>query len=288
MDLSAGISLVTAIICSAAMAIALRFFQTDETNRYGMILGNYLTCTLTGFFFLKDPGILMHAHSVTVICGLIGGVLFVASLVCMQSSIRTNGAILTAAFSRLGLLVPLALSLIFFHEQPGILQIIGLIIVFLAIWVLNSIRPAESASQKADPLFLIIVLLASGASDAMAKIFETAGSRAEDAVYIFIVFLSAAFLTCFLLYAETKRSGKKAALRDFAAGTAVGIPNYFSSALLLKALSGIPAFIAYPVFSTGAILLVTFVSVLFLKERIGRRQILALAMILTALILLNL
>ena len=38
---------------------------------------------------------------------VIGGFLFVAGLVLMQTSVAANGAALTAAFSKLGLIVPL-------------------------------------------------------------------------------------------------------------------------------------------------------------------------------------
>ena len=49
-----------------------------------------------------------------------------------------------------------------------------------------------------------------------------------------------------------------------------------------------PAVIAYPTFSVGTILTVTLAGFLLFKERLSRRQWIALAIILCALALLNL
>ena len=95
-------------------------------------------------------------------------------------------------------------------------------------------------------------------------------------------------LTLFLLVREGIRTNKKTSLKDLAAGILVGIPNYFSSVLLLKALDGIPAFIVYPVFSSGTIVIVTLVSLLLFGEYLNKRQLTGLLMILVSIVLLNL
>lgn len=136
-------------------------------------------------------------------------------------------------------------------------------------------------------MFLLIVLFTNGLSDCMAKIYSVNGIQAEESVYMFLVFFSAAVFTLCLLLQEKKRTGKSAAVKDLAGGILVGLPNYFSSILLLSSLRTIPAFIAYPVFSTGAIVFVTVISIPLFKEYLNRHQIIALGLILGALILLN-
>ena len=77
-------------------------------------------------------------------------------------------------------------------------------------------------------------------------------------------------------------------MRELAAGVAVGVPNYFSSVLLLRALEKLPAFLVYPVFSAGTIVLVLLLSALLFREKPGKKQLLGLLFILAALVLLNL
>ena len=70
-------------------------------------------------------------------------------------------------------------------------------------------------------------------------------------------------------------------------GLALGIPNYFSARFLLLSLGSVPAVVAYPTFSVGTIVAVTAVGMLCFRERLTPRKWIALGVILTALILLN-
>ena len=281
--LPARVCLIAAILCSSAIALIMRFFRQAD-NRYGMLEGNYLTCSLIGFLMIGNSTALLHCDPSTVFLGIMGGFFYLISLVCMQTGIRTNGAILTSAFGKLGLVVPLLLSILFFHETPGILHAAGLLFVIAAVWTISG---GSSETEVKKPWFLVVVLLTSGSADAMAKVFNVFGIASQSSEYFFLIFFSAALCTLVLLYLETKKTGKRASLRDYLSGVLVGIPNYFSSVFLLQALSGIPAYIAYPVFSTGTILFVTLISALFFHERPTRRQLAGLIMILAALILLN-
>lgn len=297
------------------MAIVLKIFREQKGNRYGILLGNYITCVILSFVMLPEKAGFWRAEGTTWLCGVIAGVLFVAGLVTMQGSIRRNGAILTSAFARLGIIVPLIISILFFGERVRVLQIIGIVIVLAAFWLISldggaqdretagsaettaQVAEAESAQgQSSAPashgrrvflLLLLAVLLACGSADAMAKVFEQVGERADDGKYFLILFLTAAVLATALLFIERARTGKRVIWKEFAAGILVGIPNYFSSALLLSALKGLPAFMVYPSFSAGTVLLVTLVGTLVFRERPGVRAWIGLGLIAAALVLLN-
>ena len=279
--------LLLAIVSSASMTLVMKLFPVRDGNRYAIILGNYLTCVVVGFFMLPDKGVFASTYPTTLICGLIGGLLFVAGLVTQQSSIEKNGAILSSAFARLGLLVPLFISIVFFRERPTLVQAAGLLLVICAVIVINGGGEQESG-RKVRPLLLILVLLSCGSAEAMSKIFQRIGAREQDDLFILLIFAFAAVFTAVLLGMERVKNGKKVLLRDLLAGVIVGVPNYFASALLLRALVGLPAILVYPMFSTGVILLVTLVSALAFRERPGKRGVIGLCMILGAIVLLNL
>ena len=279
--------LITAILCSASMALALKYFGGQSGNRYGIILGNYITCVLIAFLAMPEKRMLLSLSRTTVVCGLICGALFVAGLVTIQLSIPVNGTTLSAAFARLGLVVSLAASIALFGERPGAFQIAGIVLVLAALVLINSGKEKLN-TDIASPGLLLLTMLAGGLADTMAKIFERVGSREEDTAYFFVLFCTALVITSGLAYSEYRRSGKKLILREMLAGAAVGVPNYFSSYLLLQALVSLPAFFVYPVFSTGTILVVLFCSALLFKERPGSRQLAGIGVILAALALLNL
>jgi drug/metabolite transporter (DMT)-like permease len=255
-----------------------------------MLAVNYLICALLGAAYAGFRPVMPEqaGFSMTVWLGVISGILYLAGFVLVQYNTRKNGIVLTSFFMKLGLLVPLALSLLLFHERPGLLQIIGLLVVLVSIRFFSGNQNMDESAADVSLLLLLAVLFTNGMSDSMAKIYSTYGVLNEEPVYFFVLFLVASLVTLCLLVHERNTNGNKLSLRDLAAGILVGIPNYFSSVLLLKALNGIPAFIVYPVFSSGTILIVTLISSLFFHEKLNRRQLIGLVLILISIVFLNL
>ena len=284
------LSLILALLFSAAISLGLKIFSRDGNNRYGIIIGNYVTCVVMAFLVLPEKGLLFHAQGITYLIGIFTGFLFVGGMVATQISIQKNGATLTAAFSKLGLLISLALAVFVYGERPGVLQIGGVGLAVVAMLLINSKPEKQSASpgQVQAPVLLFLALLFSGSAEAMSKVFERVGNREEDAVFLFLIFFTAAVLSGLLAFREYCKTGKRLVLKEVLSGIAVGLPNYFSSYMLLRALVSLPAFLVYPVFCTGSILVVMTVCILFLGERLSRKQALGIALILAALVLLNL
>ena len=281
------IYLLLSILSSAIMAIALRFFQDSKGNRYGILLGNYLVCVLISYIRLPDHSLVFRGSSATIIWGIVSGFLFVAGLVTMQTSIRLNGATLTAVFSKLGLIVSLAVGILIYGERPGLLQIAGLILVLFAIIFINGDSSETVKERRLYTGALFLTLLAGGAAGATAKVFEQIGSRTEDELYFLYLFAVAAVLTFFLALLEKGKQGLPIRARDLAAGIVIGIPNYYASFLLLPALTVLPAFIVYPVSSTGVILLVSAAGTIIFREKHTAKQRLGILLVLAALVLLN-
>lgn len=284
------IYLLLAIISSASIALVFKFFGDQQGNRYGIIIGNYLTCIVISLIMIGDPALISHAQPVTFLLGAVGGLLFVAGLVFIQRSVASNGATLTSAFGKLGVMVPLAFSFLVFKEQPAAIQIVGIVIALAALVLINSPDKGEPSDAPAARSFglLILTFLSNGLADAMSKVFEQVGPRSDDRVFISFIFIVAALISACLAFMEYRRTGKKLIKKELLAGIAVGVPNYFCSFFLLSSLTRLPSFLVYPVFSTGTIVLVMLVSTLIFRERPTKKQYVGIAMILAALVLLNL
>ena len=190
-------------------------------------------------------------------------------------------------FTRLGVLVPILLSVALFGERPTLVQGVGIALAVAAAVVMNGLPgrgDLPAAGQKVHLLPLVLTLLLNGTADAMSKVFTQLGQRQDDGLFMFYIFLFAGLATLVLLV----RRRQALTRRDVVLGVVAGVPNFLSSRLLLAALTRLPAFLVYPCYSVGVILVISAASYVCFQERLNRRQLGAAGMILAALVLLNL
>lgn len=275
--------LILAIASSAMVSVIMRLSDRKVTGNIAMLTVNYLMCFLVAALYAGFGNLFPAAEGLggAVLMGGINGLLYLAGFVLLQINVRKNGVVLSSTFMKLGLLVSLAVSVVFFHEVPDLKQILGFTLAVAAIVLINF---KKEAGGKADfKLGLILMLLAGGMADAMAKIFEELGNPALEPQFLIYTFLVALILCALLMVKKGQRPGKWEILY----GLLIGVPNFFSAKFLLGALVHIPAVIVYPVYSVATILTVSMIGVLAFRERLEKRQWLGMGLILVALVLLN-
>lgn len=277
------VDLILAIFCSSMVSITMRLSSDKVKNGLCQLAASYLTCFVLASLYISDTGFFPKhsALSHTIILGAIGGVVYLAGFVLLQLNIKRSGVVLSSAFMKLGLLVPMVISVFFFGEMPTAFQIFGFVVAIAAIVAMNS---EKGSSNSKFHIGLILLLLGGGSADAMSKIYDETGAPELSALFLFYIFF-AAFLLCI---AMIFKKGLRFAPNDVKYGVLVGIPNFFSSRFLLSSLDNVSAVIAYPTFSVGTMLVVTLVGVTFFGEKLKKNQWSALVMILGALLLLNL
>ena len=274
--------LILAILSSAMVSIVMRLSTDKISANLSMLATNYFVCSLLGAvyggFKLVVPQV--DGFSVTVWLGLLSGVLYLAGLVMFQTNTRTKGIVLSSVFMKLGLLVPIAASVLLFHEIPTNSQIAGFCIAVVAIVLINL---KKDGNGRGFGFGLIVMLLLSGGADVMAKVFDVFGPAQLSALYLFYTFATA-FVLCVVLVVHKK---ERPGFQELLYGTLIGIPNFFSAKFLLAALTKLPAVVVYPSFSVATMLIVTLTGVAVFRERLSKVQWAALAAIIAALILLN-
>lgn len=277
------ISLLLAILSSAMIAVIMRLAQPRIDYPTGLLAGNYLVCSLLALILSISelPALASGSLGLPVGLGLLNGLLYLGSFALMQWNTRQNGVVLSSVFMKLGILVPTLLSVVWFKEMPTLLQVLGFVIALAAIMIINY---QKGTKLSRNSWALILMLLVGGMGDGMSKVYEVYGSPATKNIFLFFTFF-AALLLCLGLIAKKK---EKLGCKEFLYGTALGIPNFFSSWFLLRSLSSVPAVIAFPTFSVAVILVVSAAGVLFFRERLSRKQLLGGLLICVALVLLNL
>lgn len=274
--------LLLAIVQSSMISILLRLSSGQIKANISMLAFNYLTCSFLGAVYAGfTPGMTVHPGFGSALgLGVVNGILLLTSFILMQSSVRKNGVVLTSIFTKLGLLVPVVLSVLVFREMPTWMQIAGFCIAVTASIVINLNKGERTGRFDWS---LVILLLLAGGTDAMAKIYESLGSPDLSDPYLFFSFGAALLLSVPVVLAKKERPR----FREFLFGVLIGIPNFFSSKFLLAALKTVPAVVAYPTFSVSTLLLITLTGVLAFREKLSKLQWAALAAILVALVMLN-
>ena len=275
--------LILAILSSAMVSITMRLSTEKVSGNASLLAVNYLTCAVLSALYAGVGDLFPAVPTLgnAVLLGFISGVLYLAGFAIFQVCVIKNGVVLSAIFMKLGLLVPMVISICFFHEVPGLTQILGFILAVAAIILINFEKGKTAVQFR---IGLILVLLAGGGADAMSKVYEELGDLTLSNQYLFYTFLVAALLCVPLCICKKDRPGRNEILY----GMLVGLPNFFSAKFLLRALEFLPAVIVYPCFSVITILLITLAGVLFFREKLGRRQQAAIVIILAAVALLNL
>lgn len=274
--------LILAITSSVLVSFVMKISVDRIDNNISMLASSYITCMFLTFLYLYPWKINVEARGTgtAVILGIIAGSLLLAGFVLLQFNVRVNGVVLSAAFAKLGVLVPTVLSIVFFKEIMEAGQIIGFALALTAIVLIHFEKGQENAGFKTG---LLLLLLCNGAADAMAKIYEQLGNPQLKDEYLCITFIVASVLSTLLAV----KKGQKITRKDVLWGMLLGIPNYYSVRFLMKALETIPAVIAYPTYSVATIIVLSMCGALLFGEKLSRRQKISAGIILIALVLLN-
>lgn len=274
--------LLLAILCSALVSVLMRASSDKVSGNVSMLAMNYVMCLVLATAFTgggeTDAG--TPGMSAAVFMGIMNGVLYLLGFVLLQFNVKKNGVVLSTTFMKLGLLVPMVVSVCLFGELPALWQVVGFVLAVAAILLVNGGEDRAAGGMKAG---LILLLLINGGADAMSKIFEELGEAKWSECFLLVTFGTALLLCGTLMFVKRERPGK----REVLFGLLIGIPNYFSARFLLRSLEQVAAVIVYPTYSVATILVVTVAGLCLFKERLTRRQWIAVAVILVALILLN-
>lgn len=277
------VSLAIAVVCSALISVLMRLGEEKTDSKLGMLTVNYLMCAVLAAVFTGEAGLFPAHPSIGRAAGLgaVNGMLYLAAFLLLQWNVKRNGVVLSSVFMKLGILVPTLLSITVFHETPSAVQVNGFALAVVAIIVMNLEKDAYG--MAGHRIGLLALLLVGGMADGMSKVYAQVGDAAVEGQYFLYTFLVALALCIVLMVARHQHIGRK----EIAWGLALGVPNYFSARFLLRSLNTVPAVVAYSTFSVGTIVLVALLGILLFFEKLSRRQGVGMAIMMAALVLLN-
>ena len=293
-------------ICSGAIKGFLGKKVSNKTNGIkSAVLTNFirmLFCIPVGLLFvLIDGGVtsLLVNKKILLIAALAGAstsIFIVSWLIAVQKSAFTA----VDTFVSMGLLVPILLSLAFYHEHISCSQIIGLVLLFVAVILMTLYNNQIKTKLGLFSLLLLLVVgLSNGITDFSQKIFKynnTDGTPASVFNFYIYVFSAVILLSVFLCLQEkkpavtalsnsekTKDWDRRKVLYIFIMAIFLFCNTYFKT----LAANRLPAVQVYPLAQGVALVLTLLMSAIFFKEKIKPLCIVGLIVLFTGLLLIN-
>ena len=221
----------------------------------------------------------------TLLYGLIYGVLLVLSQWMLTLSLKTGTTAICSTVYSFGFILPTLSGAILWHEPFLLKDGIGLAVVILVILLSVKGKTSDSTSSKNVSFvpFILIAMLASGGLGIMQKVQQTSSVAAEKDAFLIIAFALASLLSflAFLILGKKQRPHPRGLLYPAATGLCFGTANLCNTLLagLLKSA------VAFPLQNIGTILLSTLLGILVFRERLTGRVALILALSTIAVIL---
>ncbi len=250
--------LVLSFFSSLIIAIILRFFESWNYDRVVVIASNYAVAGTLGVILSKPAPLPSGVIPFAVIVGL----LFFSTFIVYSLSIKKDGIAPAVTFGRISMAIPVVAAIIFWGERPGILNWAGLVVVLFVIlsWEGKITRLSLS---------LLSLFLLSGTISTSMKFFRVEFPSVDEGYFLIFLFFSA-FVWSWSYVLLTRR---RPASAPVIGGLIVGIPNFFSSYFLLKALKTVPAYVSFPFISVNLIVFSTLAGYVLFRERLCARKI---------------
>ncbi|MBE6940872.1 MAG: hypothetical protein E7455_01095 [Ruminococcaceae bacterium] len=224
---------------------------------------------------LMSIGQIQSVSMITVIYGLIYGLLLVASQWMLTLSLKEGNTSLCSTVYALGFIIPTLSGAIIWDERFTVINGIGLAIAIVVVLWSAGKKTDTKGNRSAVPVYIYIAMIASGGLGLMQKIQQSSQFANEKTAFFLIAFAFGslcsliAYLCC----------GKHTSIHGIEAMPIVTGLCFGGSNVCNTILAGrLPSAIFFPVQNISTILLSTLLGMLLFKEKMTRRSIVILVL----------
>ncbi|MCQ2561862.1 MAG: DMT family transporter [Clostridia bacterium] len=277
------IYLILAILCSSCLALAFALAGKLKLDTMNITLINYIAaCGVSAFNLFREisGGIFSPAamSAYTLPIAICAGAAALAGFWFIQRSVVANGPSATTMFSKLAMVIPVLVSVLFLNEEAGLLRWIGILLAVISLVLYN-----WDGGFKVNGL-LLGVWLTDGWAILCSNLFARTCNPVDNTFYLTVLFGTAAVLAAVLII---KGKGPKITLKEISFGFVLGVLNLGNIGFMVKSLQVLPTSIVSPVIAVGVILITAIAGRLFFGETFKKRKITALGITIAALVILN-
>ncbi|MCF6807804.1 DMT family transporter [Thiotrichales bacterium 19S9-12] len=283
---------ITALLSALFFGLAGFMFKVANSlklpSRY-VLLGSYLSGSLGFSIVVSYEHSWMFSWPVLAAAFFIG-VGSVFGNLMVYKAYNHGPASLTAPLINLNLVIIIILSVTIFGESLSLFEVIGIMFILMGA-VLISFNPREKMTieKKIWLLYVFFAICFLFMREGGLKItFELGMNNHVVLVYAYLLAFIYFLITIFkpTLFKSVSSTVEMFSKKGLMIGIITGIFSSIGLTLLAVSINQGPASIVMPIFSLRSFVIV-LLSILLYKERLNRRQSLALILILISVMLLN-
>jgi multidrug transporter EmrE-like cation transporter len=290
--------LALAIIASFSIALLVKHNETHGARTEVVLASNYLSASAIGWgvLLLSPSGAVIRGISrETWLLGAGGALLWPGAFFLMMWAVRRYGVSLAGSVARLSLSVPVVFALLFLRERLTPATVLGVAGAFAAFLLLSPLRrlagaeqaPERQASSSQAAWVFPALVLVFGVVDLWVNLHHTVAPGEERFLFVVLIFTGAGIGAWLVVGLRRLRPEGDSVGR----GLLLGVPNFFSTYLLMEALRS-PAFadlstVVYTLYSAAGVVLAFGAGAVIWKEPLTLKNRLGVVLAVVAIVLLN-
>lgn len=259
-----------------------------------------IICIIIGFLLVlaQNGSSALSADGFMLAVTALSGVASAAFVVSWLLSVRTGAYMMVEVFLLLGVIVPITLCRVFFHEAVGIWQIIGVAVLLVAVFIMCTYNSSIKGKMKLGSFLLLLLCgLSNGIADFSQKLFVKMRPQGSPAAFNFYtyVFATVALVIAYLIFRRVDNRGEIKPRKPIDVIKPIWIyvlimavclfANSFFKTLAAQKLDAI---LLYPLNQGCSVVLSLLMASLIFKEKINAKCIVGICLSFVALLMINL
>ncbi len=265
--------------------------QSVSTKLYGKrggddALFNAVKATSALLLFLLFSLFGFRFHLPTLLFGVAYGVSLTASMTSGYKALTSGPMALTGMLVSFSVLIPMLYGIVFLHETPSHLNLVGFAALFAAILLIGfSKKDGEKKTTVRWFIYILITFLSNGICSVLQKEHQTEfPEQYLEEFMVFSMIVPAVLFTLQALLRLKQAKGSRGIHLGVISGAANGISNY--ATLALAGFENASAL--FPAISAGTVLMSLLCGFVLFKEKLRFAHIIALLFGIAAVVLLKL
>lgn len=288
------IYIILAISTGVFVLSLFKLFEKYKVSTVAAIIVNYFAAALTGFITSgnKEDFFNLAERQWLLFCIPLGflffSVFYLISLTIQKISVAAG-----SVANKMSVVMPVLFSVFFIGEKLDLLKTSGIVMALVAVYFAT--KQNDKANDRSKKLFWlpVLVFIGSGFIDISLNAAKTYLIRSETDNEVFTTctfFCAFCFGSLSTLFRKPLNLEVKFNLKNIMWGFILGIPNYFSIFLIIKALETgvLKSAQLFPVLNISNVALASIAGYIFFKEKLSAQNILGVILAVLSIVLITL